>query len=51
MKWDGGLQFANGRIEAASPLNIYTAKYGIDEWGGAITCAGARSRPGRRKAF
>ncbi len=33
MKWDGGLQFANGRIEAASPLNIYTAKYGIDDWG------------------
>ncbi len=33
MKWDGGLQFANGRITAASPLNIYTAKYGIDDWG------------------
>lgn len=32
MKWDGGLQFENGRIEAASPLNIYTAKYGIDDW-------------------
>jgi hypothetical protein len=32
MKWDGGLEMADGRITGATPLNIYTAKYGIDEW-------------------
>ncbi len=32
MNWNGGLQIADGRITAAQPLNIYTAKYGIDEW-------------------
>ena len=32
MSWDGGLQMKNGRITGAQPLNIYTAKYGIDEW-------------------
>jgi hypothetical protein len=31
MKWDGGLEMTGGRIKGASPLNIYTAKYGIDE--------------------
>ena len=33
MKWDGGLQLTGGRIKGATPLNIFTAKYGIDEWG------------------
>ena len=32
MSWDGGLEMNNGRITSAQPLNIYTAKYGIDEW-------------------
>ena len=32
MSWDGGLQISEGRIKAAQPLNIYTAKYGIDQW-------------------
>lgn len=32
MKWDGGLEMAGGRIDGATPLNIYTAKYGIDDW-------------------
>ena len=32
MSWDGGLQMQNGQITGAQPLNIYTAKYGIDEW-------------------
>ena len=32
MKWDGGLEMAGGRIDGATPLNIYTAKYGIDKW-------------------
>ena len=32
MKWDGGLEIAGGRINGATPLNIYTAKYGIDDW-------------------
>ena len=32
MSWDGGLQMKNGRITGARPLNIFTAKYGIDEW-------------------
>ena len=33
MKWDGGLEMSGGAIKGASPLNIYTAKYGIDDWG------------------
>lgn len=33
MNWNGGLKMAGGRIEAVTPLNIYTAKYGIDDWG------------------
>jgi hypothetical protein len=33
MKWDGGLEISGGAIKGASPLNIYTAKYGIDDWG------------------
>lgn len=33
MKWDGGLQMTGGRIKGAVPLNIFTAKYGIDDWG------------------
>jgi len=33
MKWDGGLKMSGGRITGAAPLNIYTAKYGIDDWG------------------
>lgn len=32
MRWDGALSLSAGRIEKASPLNIYTAKYGIDEF-------------------
>jgi hypothetical protein len=32
MSWDGGLQMQKGQITGAQPLNIYTAKYGIDEW-------------------
>lgn len=32
MKWDGGLEMTGGRITGATPLNIYTAKYGIDDW-------------------
>ena len=32
MSWDGGLQISEGRIKTAQPLNIYTAKYGIDQW-------------------
>ena len=32
MKWDGGLEMTGGRINGATPLNIYTAKYGIDDW-------------------
>jgi len=32
MSWDGGLEMKHGRITGAQPLNIYTAKYGIDEW-------------------
>ena len=32
MSWDGGLQIQNGQITSAQPLNIYTAKYGIDQW-------------------
>lgn len=31
MRWDGGLSLSAGRIVKASPLNIFTAKYGIDE--------------------
>ncbi len=30
MNWNGGLEIAGGRLENASPLNIFTAKYGID---------------------
>jgi hypothetical protein len=30
MKWDGGLEIQGGRITGATPLNIFTAKYGID---------------------
>lgn len=33
MNWDGGLELSGGRIVAAAPLNIFTAKYGIDESG------------------
>ncbi len=33
MNWDGGLTLSAGRIRAAAPLNIFTAKYGIDELG------------------
>ena len=33
MKWDGGLELTGGRIKGATPLNIFTAKYGIDDWG------------------
>ena len=33
MKWDGGLGMTGGRILDAAPLNIFTAKYGIDDWG------------------
>ncbi|MEX0694304.1 MAG: DUF3604 domain-containing protein [Rhodospirillales bacterium] len=33
MRWDGALSLSKGRIVAASPLNIFTAKYGIDETG------------------
>lgn len=33
MNWDGGLQMTGGRIKGAAPLNIFTAKYGIDDWG------------------
>jgi len=33
MRWDGGLELTGGRIKGATPLNIYTAKYGIDDWG------------------
>ncbi len=32
MRWDGGLQFSGGEMTGIQPLNIYTAKYGIDEW-------------------
>ena len=32
MKWDGGLEISGGRIVGAEPLNIFTAKYGIDAW-------------------
>ena len=32
MSWDGGLEISGGKINGAEPLNIYTAKYGIDEW-------------------
>ncbi|MBO6950225.1 MAG: DUF3604 domain-containing protein [Rhodospirillales bacterium] len=31
MRWDGGLDLSHGRITDAEPLNIFTAKYGIDE--------------------
>lgn len=31
MHWDGGLEMSDGRIEDAQPLNVFTAKYGIDE--------------------
>ncbi len=31
MRWDGGLQISGGKIREAVPLNIFTAKYGIDE--------------------
>jgi hypothetical protein len=34
MRWDGGLEMTGGSIESATPLNIYTAKYGIDDWSG-----------------
>ena len=33
MKWDGGLKMNSGNITGAIPLNMYTAKYGIDDWG------------------
>ena len=33
MNWDGGLQMTGGSIKRATPLNIFTAKYGIDDWG------------------
>lgn len=33
MTWDGGLEIKSGRIFKAEPLNIFTAKYGIDDWG------------------
>ena len=32
MSWDGGLEMDSGCITDAQPLNIYTAKYGIEEW-------------------
>ncbi|MAO55267.1 MAG: hypothetical protein CMM61_06195 [Rhodospirillaceae bacterium] len=32
MTWDGGLKLSGGRITGARPLNIFTAKYGIDAW-------------------
>ena len=32
MRWDGGLQCSGGQMTGIQPLNIYTAKYGIDEW-------------------
>ena len=32
MSWDGGLEMDGGCITDAQPLNIYTAKYGIEEW-------------------
>ncbi|MDD9878796.1 MAG: hypothetical protein OXR84_15290 [Magnetovibrio sp.] len=32
MSWNGGLTLEGGRITGAQPLNIFTAKYGIDEW-------------------
>lgn len=31
MRWDGALSLDKGKIINASPLNIFTAKYGIDE--------------------
>ena len=33
MKWDGGLEMNSGVIMGAIPLNMYTAKYGIDVLG------------------
>ena len=33
MTWDGGLVINSGIITAATPLNMYTAKYGIKDWG------------------
>ena len=38
MRWDGGLKLDGGQITKIQPLNIYTAKYGIDEWSETHAC-------------